>query len=77
MEKRTRKTVARELPPVGTKLLGKLYKKNYSAVIVRDETTSSGRAVRYDHKNYRSMTAAAKKITNNPVNGWKFWKTDK
>jgi len=73
-QKRKREKITRELPPVGTNLKGKFKRQSYSAKIVKDVTSPNGRAIRYDGKRYRSMTAAAKVITQQSVNGWRFWK---
>ncbi|MFX0195858.1 MAG: DUF2924 domain-containing protein [Candidatus Hodarchaeota archaeon] len=77
MEKRKRRKIVRELPPIGTKLTGKFKEVRYSAKIVADKTTSSGKAVEYSGVRYQSMTAAAKAITRQSTNGWRFWKIDK
>ena len=75
--KRMRKSLKREFPPVGTKLVGSFFKKLYHAKIVEDKFMPSGRAVKLDGQNYRSMSAAAKAITKQSVNGWRFWKIQK
>lgn len=74
MEKRARRKIVRYLPSVGTKLLGKFFGKTYSAKIVSDKTTASGKAVEYNGVKYPSMTSAAKAITRQPTNGWRFWR---
>jgi hypothetical protein len=74
MEKRGRHKIDRILPPVGTKLKGKFRKIAYNARIVNDKTKKDGRAVEYSGVKYSSMTAAAKSITKQPTNGWRFWK---
>ena len=73
-EKRKRTKIKRELPPVGTVLNGKFKGIPYKAKIVKDKSQTSHRAIKYDGKLYSSMTAAAKAITNQSVNGWRFWK---
>lgn len=73
-EKRKRRKIKRELPPAGTILKGKFLKVEYKARIVKDKNSTAGRAVKYDDKLYPSMTAAAKAITKQSVNGWRFWK---
>ncbi len=77
MEKRMRQKIPRKLPEIGTKLIGKFKGTKYIAKIVIDKSSSSGKAVEYSGKKYRSMTAAAKSITQQPTNGWRFWKIDK
>lgn len=74
MEKRSRQIIERDLPSVGTRLLGKFFGKTYSAKVVSDKTTRSGKAIEYNGVKYKSMTASAKAITKQPTNGWKFWR---
>ena len=66
--------IKRELPPTGTVLNGKFKGTPYKAKIVKDQSQKSGRAIKYDGKLYPSMTAAAKAITKQSVNGWRFWR---
>lgn len=73
-EKRKRRKIKRELPPAGTHLKGKFLGIEYKARIVKDKDSPVGRAVKYEGKLYPSMTAAAKAITKQSVNGWRFWK---
>ena len=75
MEKKRKRTkIDRELPKIGTILNGKFLGIKYKARIVSDKKAASGRAIKYDDKLYPSMTAAAKAITKQSVNGWRFWK---
>jgi len=71
---RKRKEIERELPPVGTALMAKFKGTAYKAKIVKDKNNASGRAIKYDGNIYQSMTAAAKAITKQSTNGWRFWK---
>lgn len=71
---RKRKNIERELPPVGTALTGKFMGTAYKAKIIKDKNSTSGRAIEYDGNIYQSMTAAAKAITKQSTNGWRFWK---
>jgi len=73
-EKKARRKINRELPPAGTVLTGKFKGIPYKAKIVLDGKQPSGRAVKYKDEIYSSMTAAAKAITKQSVNGWRFWK---
>jgi hypothetical protein len=73
-EKRKRMKIDRELPPIGTLLNGKFMGASYKARIVSDKTSPVGRAVKYEDRVYQSVTAAAKAITKQPTNGWRFWK---
>jgi hypothetical protein len=77
MNKRVRREIIRELPTVGTRLKGKFKGVSYSAKIVNDKNTSSGKAVEYSGTKYRSFTAAAVAITKQPTNGWRFWRPQK
>ena len=70
---RTR-TKFRELPNVGIELIASFKGKMYRAVIIKDKAARRGKAIRIGVINYPSMTAAAMAITNNPTNGWLFWK---
>ena len=72
--KQKRTKIKRELPPIGTALNGKSKGTSYKAKIVKDQSQTSGRAIKYDGKLYPSMTAAAKSITKQSVNGWRFWR---
>ncbi len=71
-----RKHINRELPPIGTMLHCKFKGKKYNAVIVSDEKKTFKKLIRFNGKNYSSMTAAAKAITKASVNGWRYWKYD-
>jgi hypothetical protein len=73
-EMRKRRKIKRELPPVRTILKGKFWGVEYKARIVKDISNPVGRSVKYGDKLYPSMTAAAKAITKQSVNGWRFWK---
>ncbi len=74
MEKRTLRRIERQLPAVGTKLNRNFKGVTYKAKIVADKSESTGRAIEYSSKKYRSMSSAAKAITKQPTNGWLFWK---
>ncbi len=71
--KRHGKKIARELPPVGTTLQGKFKGETYTATIVEAEGLPAGRGVRLGEDLYASFSAAAKAITKQSVNGWRFW----
>jgi hypothetical protein len=45
----------------------------YKAKIVADKSGSIGKAVEYAGTKYGSMSAAARAITKQPTNGWRFW----
>ena len=68
-----RKTQARELPPVGTELVGRYRGEELSARIVADEDRDGAPAVECRGTRYRSLSAAARAVTGNSVNGWRFW----
>jgi hypothetical protein len=74
MKKMQKRKISRELPAVGTILKGKFHGKLYEAKIVKSSSSPIGREIKYNNKLFPSMTAAAKAITKNPVNGWRFWK---
>ncbi|MDD2702838.1 MAG: hypothetical protein PHC33_02360 [Candidatus Omnitrophica bacterium] len=74
-KKREKRKIERELPSVGTVLNGKFKGVGgYKAVIVKADSASSGKAIKCNGKIYTSMTAAAQSITNQPTNGWRFWR---
>ena len=73
-QKRKRTNIFRELPAIGTILIGKFHGNLYKAKIVKSSSSPIGREIKYNNKLFPSMTAAAKAITKNPVNGWRFWK---
>ena len=64
----------RELPPLGTQLSGRYRGQEFSAEVVKAEGGEGARAVGCQGARYRSLSAAAKAITGNSVNGWRFWK---
>ena len=66
--------IKREMPPAGTELRGKFKGKKYKAVVVTDDKNTSLRLIRFNDVNYKTMTAAAKAITKQETNGWRFWK---
>ena len=72
--KRQKEQIKRELPPIGTILEGKFKGTPYKAKIVGDKTSPKGKAIKFEGKLYLSMTAAAKSITKQSTNGWRFWK---
>jgi len=69
-----KKKIVRELPPIGTVLSGNFKGTPYKAKIVKDTFQKNVKAIKYDGKLYPSMTAAAKAITKQSVNGWRFWR---
>ena len=78
MAKRAAKTAgqkpqARELPPVGTELVGRYRGQELSARIVTDDDRAGAPAVECRGTRYRSLSAAARAVTGNSVNGWRFW----
>jgi hypothetical protein len=73
-QKPGRERLARELPPLGTQLSGRYRGQEFSAEVVATETGEGAHAVECQGARYRSLSAAAKAITGNSVNGWRFWK---
>jgi hypothetical protein len=71
-QKASRERLARELPPVGTRLSARYRGEEVSAEVVSAE--DDAQAVECQGARYRSLSAAAKAITGNSVNGWRFWK---
>ena len=67
------KAQARELPPVGTELVGRYRGQEASARIVKDDDRGGSPAVECRGERYRSLSSAARAITGNSVNGWRFW----
>lgn len=76
MSKQKRKwtRVQHSMPEVGTELVGKYKADIYKARIVNLSEGKNERGISYKGKIYPSMTAAAKSITGNSTNGWRFWK---
>ena len=72
--KRERKSIARELPPVGTTLTATYKGQGHTAVIVEAKDRPAGRAVRYGDQLFASLSAAAKAVTGHSANGWAFWR---
>jgi len=72
--KHRRKKIARELPPAGTTLAGRFKGETYAATVVEAEGLPHGRGISFGDHLYPSLTAAAKAITKQPVNGWRFWR---
>jgi hypothetical protein len=66
--------IERKLPPIGTNLKGKFMGREYFAKVVSAPHLKEGRGILYQGKIFRSMTAAAKEITKQSVNGWRFWR---
>jgi hypothetical protein len=64
----------RRLPPIGTSLKGKFMGREYSAEIVEAPNLKEWRGISYEGKIFSTMTAAAKAITKQSVNGWRFWR---
>jgi hypothetical protein len=72
-KKASQKLRARELPPMGTELAGRYRGQEVSARIVADEERGGAPAVECRGNRYRSLSAAARAVTGNSVNGWRFW----
>ena len=68
---------ARELPTLGTRLSGRYRGQEFFAEVVKAEGGEGAPAVECQGARYRSLSAAAKAITGNSVNGWRFWKVVK
>ena len=72
--KRQRKSIARELPAVGTTLTAKYKGQAYTAEIVEAKELPAGKAVKYGNEVFSSLSAAGKAVTGHPTNGWAFWR---
>jgi len=71
---RKKQGIERKLPPIGTNLKGKSMGREYFAKVVDAPHLKEGRGILYQGKIFSSMTAAAKEITKQSVNGWRFWR---
>ena len=65
---------ARDLPPAGTRLSGRYRGQEFIAEVVTAEGGEGARVLEFQGSQYASLSAAAKVITSNSVNGWRFWK---
>lgn len=74
--KRQRQRIERSLPSVGTILRARRGGIEYEALIVSAPDLKSGRAIRVGKEIYGSLSSAARAITGNMVNGWKFWQIE-
>ena len=72
-KKAGQKAQARELPPVGTELVGRYRGQEVSARIVANDDHHGASAVECRGTRYRSLSAAARAVTGTSVNGWRFW----
>jgi len=71
--KRQRKKIARQLPPVGIRLTATYRGQTYTAVIVEAKDRPAARAVKYGDQLFASLSAAGKAVSGHPTNGWVFW----
>jgi hypothetical protein len=71
---RHRKKTARGLPPAGSTLQGRFKGETYTAIIVEAERLPAGTGVSLGGNLYPSLSAAAKAITKQSVNGRRFWR---
>jgi len=74
MVKKRKRQYKRVLPPIGTKLAGNFKEVEHFAEVVVAPQLREGRGISYEGKVFRTMTAAAKEITKQSVNGWRFWR---
>jgi hypothetical protein len=72
---RRRRQPERELPRAGTELVARYRGKEVAARIVVDEQRGGDLAVECRGTRYRSLSSAARAITGNSVNGWRFWQS--
>ena len=71
--KRERKSIPRELPPVGTTMTATYKGQAHTAEMVEAEVPAR-RAVKYGGQVFTSLSAAAKAVTGHSANGWVFWR---
>lgn len=71
---RKRNRISRELPPVGTKLVGRSRGQVYEALVVKSSTEPKRRAVCLEDHEFLSLSGAAMAVTGHAINGWVFWK---
>ena len=64
----------KELPPIGTIIIGKYHGEKYTAHIVAEPKFPEGKAIKLGKQIFKTMTSASNSITNCSTNGWKFWK---
>lgn len=72
-QKANRQRPPRELPPIGTEFVGRYRGEETSARIVAAADRGGLPAVEWRGTRYRSLSAAARAVTGNSVNGWRFW----
>jgi hypothetical protein len=65
---------ARELPPAGIRLSARYRGQEFIAEVNAADGGEGARMVEFQGSQYASLSAAAKAITSNSVNGWRFWK---
>lgn len=72
-KKRIRQKITHEMPPVGTRLRGKVRGREVYAEIISNPESKAGKSILFEGNIYHSMTAAAQAVTGYSVNGWRFW----
>lgn len=65
--------IKRELPPIGTILIGSYHQKKYTAQISLSKKDNKKKIVLINNQEFISMSAAAVSITGHQTNGWIFW----
>jgi hypothetical protein len=70
--KRSRTAIHHESLAPGTKLVGHLKGRTFSATVVLGPSGES--LVEMDGTRYPSLSAAGKAAAGYPVNGWRFWR---
>jgi hypothetical protein len=71
-QRKTRK----QLPRVGTVLVGKSHGKQHRATVISADEPSGRVMVIVGRRQFASLSAAAKAVTGHDVNGWVFWGVD-
>lgn len=73
-KRRTPQRITRQMPPVGSELVGRFRGREYHAAVVAAPQLPGGKGIKAGDTLYRSLSGAAKAVTGWPTNGWLFWK---
>lgn len=73
-KRKSPRQVERKLPPAGTVLVGRFRGEQVTALIVEATQFPEGKAVKVGDRLFRSLSGAARTVTKQSTNGWRFWK---
>lgn len=73
-KRRSPRRFERKLPPAGTVLIGRFRGEQVTAMIVEAPQFPEGKGVKLGDKLYKSLSGAARAVTKQSTNGWRFWK---